>query len=580
MNFQFLQNPVVTACLAAITATSLPVLAQQAPADSGRTQDTQRQIPTLPQPGAPNVETQSVRRAFTGGDLKVTPSGFRFSGNTSIPEAELQAVIANFVGKEANFNDLADAAALLRKHYEDKGFVLTDVYFPEQEFNVSGGVVEFAVIEARVGSVVVKVAEGSGVSQAFASALTQSYLPTGAPITQYLLDRPVLLLRDMAATEAEAVVVPGTKPGEADIEITVTRRGAKYEAYVSADNMGGYSSGEYRFAVGGSLIAPLGMGDLLSARVQTSDKSGNTLYRLSYGLRAGSLGTSVNASYTESAYSLGPPFEALGSSGKAKVAALSAIHPMVRGRFTNVFALVAFDDKTFNDDITQFGNFSGKHVKMGRVGLLGNHSDPILGGGTTSFSATVSAGNLTLDDKTAVQDIGVAPNFGPRTAGNFQKLNLELQRVQFLSDRSSVLMSLLGQLVSKNLTSGEKFSLGGPQGVRGYPVGEGVGDEGVLATVEYRYQTGLQIFEEALTLTTFYDYGRIRRDKIRDSQTLNSVQSANSLSLDSFGVGMLLGREGNFVFTGALAGRIGGPLPTSGAPDSRVRGWLLLQKWF
>ena len=109
-----------TACLAAITATSLPVLAQPAPADSGRTQDTQRQIPTLPQPGAPNVVAQPVRRAFTGGDLKVTPSGFRFSGNTLISEAELQAVIVNFVGKESNFNDLADAAALLRKHYEQR----------------------------------------------------------------------------------------------------------------------------------------------------------------------------------------------------------------------------------------------------------------------------------------------------------------------------------------------------------------------------------------------------------------------------------------------------------------------------
>lgn len=552
-------------------------MAQQRP-DSGTTQQQpERMIQILPELGAPTVKATQVKRAFVGGDIKVTPSAFAFTGNTLVPDAELQAVVAGLVGKPTDFNGLADAAASLRQFYTSKGYVLTDVYLPEQQFNAAGGVVEFAVIEARLGTVTVKVADGSGVSQSFATALARNYLVTGAPVSQYVLDRPVLLLRDMAGTDAEATVVPGTNPGDANVEIQVLPRGVRFEPYVSVDNLGPRSSGEYRLAVGVTVNAPLGMGDVFVARVQAADRSGNPLYRVSYGMALGPFGTKATASYTESEYSLGNQFARLEASGKAKVAALSVVHPLVRGRFTNLFAIGSVESKELNDDIAVFNTHSEKRIAMGRVGVLGNYSDQTLAGSTTSFSLTFSAGRLRLDATSLSLDANVS---GARTAGNFQKLNVELQRVQYLSQRSSVLLNLTGQYASKNLTSAEKINLGGPNGVRGYPIGEGVGDTGLLASVEYRYQTDLKLGGEALSLTTFYDYGSTRRDRVRNDNTLQGTVTANSLSLDSVGVGVLLGREGNYLFTAALATRIGGPLPTTGDPDSRARLWFLLQKWF
>ena len=261
-------HPLTLACLGAIALSGTAALAQQRP-DSGTTQQQpERQIQTLPELVAPTVTTTLVKRAFVGGDVKVTPSGFRFTGNTLIPEAELQAVVGGLIGKEVDFNGLADAAASLRQLYTSKGYVLTDVYFPEQQFSAAGGIVEFAVIEARMGTVSVKVADGSGVSQAFATALAKTYLVPGALLSQGMLDKPVLLLRDMAGTDAEATVIPGASPGEANVEILVTPHGARYEPYVSADNMGARSSGEYRVAVGVTVNAPLGMGDVLVARAE------------------------------------------------------------------------------------------------------------------------------------------------------------------------------------------------------------------------------------------------------------------------------------------------------------------------
>ena len=554
-------------------------MAQQRP-DSGTTQQQpDRQIQILPELGAPTVKAMQVKRAFAGADIKVTPSAFVFTGNTLVPDAQLQAVVAGLVGKPTDFNGLADAAASLRQLYTSKGYVLTDVYLPEQQFNAAGGVVEFAVIEARLGTVTVKVADGSGVSQAFATALARNYLVTGAPLSQYVLDRPILLLRDMVGTDAEATVVPGANPGDANVEIQVLPRGVRFEPYVSIDNLGPRSSGEYRLAVGVAVNAPLGIGDVLMARVQAADRSGNPLYRLSYGLALGPFGTKATASYTESEYSLGNQFASLDASGKAKVAALSVVHPLVRGRFTNLFAIGSVESKDLTDDIGIFNPkvHSEKRISMGRIGLLGNYSDQTLAGSTTSFSMTFSAGRLRLDASSLALDDNVN---GARTEGGFQKLNVELQRVQYLSQRSSVLLNLTGQYASKNLTSAEKMNLGGPNGVRGYPIGEGVGDVGVLASFEYRYQTDFKLGGEALSLTTFYDYGSIRRDRVRNDNTLQGTLTANSLTLDSVGVGVLLGREGSYLFTAALATRVGGPLPTTGDPDSRARLWFLLQKWF
>jgi hemolysin activation/secretion protein len=243
-----------------------------------------------------------------------------------------------------------------------------------------------------------------------------------------------------------------------------------------------------------------------------------------------------------------------------------------------VFGSATYEYKNLNDKVGQFLADTTTKVSLLRLGVLGNHSDRSMGGaGTSSFALSLAPGNASLSPDAAALD---ALPSGPHVAGNFLKVNLELQRVQFLSASSSVLLSFAGQYASKNLVSAEKFYLGGPQGVTGYAIGEGVGDEGFTFAAEYRYLTGLRLADEDLSLTAFYNYGWIRRDVTRNATTLNTATNANTLSLDSAGVGLLLGREGNYVVTGALASRLGGPPPSPGQKDPSVRLWFTLQKWF
>jgi hemolysin activation/secretion protein len=132
------------------------------------------------------------------------------------------------------------------------------------------------------------------------------------------------------------------------------------------------------------------------------------------------------------------------------------------------------------------------------IGLNGNWQDALGAdaGGRNGLAVNVTTGRLTLDADSAAQDAASA-----QSAGNFVKLGYQAERLQALGAGWALALNLSGQLADRNLASAERFSLGGSQGVRAYPQGEGSGDAGWLASVELRWQVApgwqLQAFGDA-----------------------------------------------------------------------------------
>jgi len=67
-------------------------------------------------------------------------------------------------------------------------------------------------------------------------------------------------------------------------------------------------------------------------------------------------------------------------------------------------------------------------------------------------------------------------------------------------------VNLSAQYAFKNLDSAEKFSLGGPYGIRAYPNSEGQGDHGLMANIEFKHG-----FNQTLEGMIFYDWGLIQQ---------------------------------------------------------------------
>jgi len=203
--------------------------------------------------------------------------------------------------------------------------------------------------------------------------------------------------------------------------------------------------------------------------------------------------------------------------------------------------------------------------------VLGNFTDGLLGGAFNSYAARLTAGTVRLDDASLAADQGPG---GPRTAGQFTKLSIEAQRTQFWPGGLNLQTTLQGQIASKNLASAEKMSLGGPSGVRGYPVGEAVGDSGAILGLELRYPLGATLAGAPVSLAAFYDVGTVTFNQ------QGNPLGPNQVTLDSAGVGLLAGRAGDYLLNASLAWRIGSPLPSGGEPDRSPRLWLTTQKWF
>jgi hemolysin activation/secretion protein len=543
--------------------------------DSGTLQEPQRQIPLLPPPGAPLIGLPDPKPAPHLPDtVRLVPAAFRFTGNTVFDGKTLAALLAEHVNQPGNLASLTEAASLVGQYYRSHGYLLTEAYLPEQAFQAVGGTVTIAVVEARIGKVLVQV-EGDHGSASFARRVANANLVPGTLITEYQLDKPVLLLRDLAGVDASATVQPGDAPGLADVVVTIRAEGLKVSGSVGLDNHGARAAGSTHATGDLSASNLLGRGDIFSLRTQLSDASRSSLYRLAYAVPVGTGGAQLTLSVARTDYALGKQFAALGATGKADVLGVSLTRPLIRSRENNLYGLLSVEHKKFSDLLARPANESERRIASVRFGLLGNFVDEAAGaGGSSSYAVTVSRGQLAMD--AASQGFDQGPG-GLQTAGAFDKVNLELQRSQFFTNPSSVHINFRAQLASKNLASAEKMSLGGPNGVRAYPVGEGIGDAGLLVNLEYRYQLPppVALAGQPVSLAAFYDYGTVRFN-----QNATGIAGPNRQALGAVGVGALAGRVNSFLITTYLAWRTTAIGPSTGDPDRSPRAWVSAQKWF
>jgi hemolysin activation/secretion protein len=544
--------------------------------DSGTLQESQRQIPLLPQPGALSIRLPQAEFMLSKSlTATITPAAFRFEGNTVFSSKTLSAQLSQSVDVPTDLAGLGGAVSLINKYYRSRGYLLTEVYLPEQAFKAAGGTVTIAVIEARIGSVHVRV-EGDKGSAEYARALVASLLKPGALITEQMLDKPVLLLRDLAGMDASSMVEPGEQMGQVNVTMTLHPKGVQVRGAIGSDNFGSSATGALRLSNTLNLINLVDRGDVLSLQAQVSEGSLSHLYRLAYSVPVVPDGTRLSISAARAEYTLGKQFAALGASGEADVLGLSLIRPLLRTRESNLYGLFSMEHKTFRDYIATPTSDSERQIVSARFGLLGNFVDNAAGaGGSSSYALSVLLGRAELDAISLELDQGPG---GPRTAGVFHKLNLELQRVQFFGTSSSVHVNVQAQSASKNLASGEKMALGGPTGVRGYPIGEGIGDSGLLLNLEYRYQLPalVALADELISLTAFYDYGTVRLNQ--DGEIF--AGAPNRIALDAIGMGILAGRSNHFLITAHLAWPVTSATLSTGNLDRSPRAWMSVQKWF
>jgi hemolysin activation/secretion protein len=559
-----------------LTVLATTAIAQPRP-DAGSILESIKEKPVAPPRGAgdPLPRAPEPRPALGAPGLKVVVTAFKISGNTIYPEAVLLEQVKEFVGKEQTIDGLNDAATKVRAYYRERGYFLSQAYLPQQE--IKGGVVEIAVIEARVGKVAVNFKEGTRYSEGLVRGLVNAHLKEGELITEQGLETPLLLLNDFPNAVVTSEIKPSATIGAADLTVNVSDSPGIISGSVDIDNYGNRFTGQYRMGVSLSFNNPLGMGDQFSYRgFVTDDRMG--FYRAAYVIPVGYWGTRVGLSYASFHYRLGKTLIERGVHGVGGVTTVYAFHPFIRTRSSNLIGQFAYEEKKLNDRDETAGTNTDRKINSSKIGVVGDFRDGLFGGGLNSYGVTITEGTVRINGDTAP---------ALRTDGHFHKKNFEFRRLQKITDNTTLLLALSGQMGSKNLTSAEKFSLGGPQGVRAYPVGEGVGDTGWLFQGELRYiLPGVKVGPGDITLVGFWDQGWVRlcENFVAANCVIpipgNPNNNANNRNLSGYGIGASVGRDAEFIFRIHAAWRSDNEAPQSDTTHRIPRVWAQAIKWF
>jgi len=362
-------------------------------------------------------------------------------------------------------------------------------------------------------------------------------------------------LNDLPGISARARLQRGQSPDSTHVAIDVNE-GPLLGATAWADNYGNYSTGSVEANIAAQLNDPAHIGDQLTAGATHSQ--GMDLDRLGYSAPLTSSGLRLGLSASTMQYRVvnGLGKDA-GLKGESTTWGAKLSYPIIRSRRLNLSASGGYHHKRLKDR-SSVGTLDDKRLDVWDAALSGNALDTLGGGGLTHWSLSVNAGHVDLshDAQSAQQDAA-----GYRTAGDYTTLDYSLSRLQRLPGAFTLYASLAGQSADKNLDSSAQFILGGPYGIRAYPVGEASGDAGWLTNLELRYDLPGATALGQWQLVTFYDAGQITLHHDTRNLPISTATGKNSYGLAGWGVGVSL-RQGQryrvaLTWSGTLASNPG-----------------------
>lgn len=524
--------------------------------------DISRQVEPVRVPALPTLQSkaQRITRPSTPqpGSVLIRVQQWRFQGNTILSEAALLTSLQPFTGEDLSFQQIREAAALVQQTYDDAGW-LARVDVPAQD--VTDGRITLQVTEARLGEVRLDAQSTSRVGPERLRVWVASGQVAGQSLSTRLLDRGLLLADDLPGVSVAGALQASARPGATDVILSTVAE-QPYSLDISLDNHNARTVGAGRLSVNTQWNSPAGFGESYSAQAFKSEGSEYLAVGASAPLGRDGFRVGVNVSRLD--YEIVTP-DADGRPqdihGRSESLGLDLNYPLLRSRRANLFATAGLEQRRYEGYANGQRN-SDYEIEAGRLGLSANLFDQFGGGAANSLRLNWRHGEV-MEGQLPV---------APAVAGAFKKFSWMLSRQQAISNDLSLLVSLTGQNTGgKVLDGSENFSLGGPSGVRAYPVSEGSGPQGHVLNLELRYRIHPQWL-----VTPFYDRGQIEK---------RTADQRSAYRLEGAGIGVTWSGPEGWTARLTLAHRLGdnpNANTTTGADQDgsfvRNRAWFTLSR--
>jgi hemolysin activation/secretion protein len=489
--------------------------------------------------------TQSMAQQPEGAEPAAEPAAdpallfdiqrFNVQGNTLLKPADITRILAPYTGKKRDFSHVQRGLEALEVAYRDVGYGTVQVLLPEQ--NIASGVVNFNIIEPRIGRVEIDGAQRND------DANIRRSLPRlreGAIPNSKELARELLLANENPARQLTVLMRSGEAEDKVDATIKVAEDKA-WKASLGVDNTGTTATGEYRVNLGYQHANVFNRDHVLTFQAISSPNhwADVQVYGFGYRIPLYSLGSSIEVVGGYSNVNSGSVGGLFNVSGSGTIGGLRYNQYLLKIGEYEQKLVYGLDYKAFQNQVLTGGanvvpditvhpigvTYYGTLRQEGsEAGFYVNVAQNLFAGGNDDADTDFKASRA--DAKAGYRVFRYGANYSRAFANEWQA------RFQ-----------MTGQYSTDALVAGEQFGVGGPDSVRGFLVRELANDRGTQLSAElYTPNLAAKFGWEGVQtrLLTFTDWGWLAR---------NSAQPGESTgqSIGSVGVGMRLNAGTRFV---------------------------------
>ena len=550
-------------CLCALTVILSSALATEPPADFDASTDAgtllrdYERLEQYEDGTLPELQQRPERPPLQRGEGQtVEVRDIVFSGATELVGIPaLQSLTADAIGMSLDFDGLQQLVNRVTDFLKAEGWFLARAYLPQQD--VTAGVIEIVILAGELSAaepvrIVPVHADFQRIVPEVAERVTLAALPAGQAVREENINRAVLLIDDLPGVSAQSRLTPGPETGTSTI-VMMLEEGPLWSGDIRTDNYGSDSTGVERATLTTRLNNPSGAGDRIT--LSTTQNEGSELYRGNWLLPIGSHGLTFDIGVTNLQYdTITPQGKLYGIEGRTRTNTQALRYPIVRSRTRDLWLNINGRQQHMIDRANG-AETSNKRKNSVAVSLEGTRLDTVAGGGRTSWSVGLTAGDLDLkgNAEAYMQDQQTY-----RTHGSFQKAVFRLSRLQQLADNLTLQARLDGQFTNQNLDSSEQLSLGGLAGVRGYPSGEAGGDNAGIVQLELRYRWPRPLPGRiAVQSRAFIDSGWVQLREDPYDLDFDTATERNTYTLHGAGLGITLSRDSTFQASAIWAHTLG-----------------------
>jgi len=481
---------------------------------------------------------------------------FTVRGATLITNEGLQLILAPFIGKGRDFGDVQRALEALEKSYTSKGYSAVQVVLPEQQ--IDDGEVEFTVVEAKIGKIVV---EGNKYYDEANIRASVPQVQQGQAPNIFQISDNLRVANENPAKQTTVLLRSGAEEGQVDAVVRVSDERPN-KLSLTLDNTGTQQTGLFRLGLGYQNANMWNRDHVLNAQYVTAPNDDDRTNRL--GLYPSKHVFIVGAQYRIPLYRQGDSLEFS--------AGYSNVNSGVVANLFNISGSGSIFSARYNQNLQKIGELEHKlsysldwrayQSVVRQIGVAGFGLVPDV---TVHPVSLTWAGAYRKSESDSNFFISVSQNLpGGNDAGTgaFQgdpfavparpparaDANPRYFATRWGFNHNRALprdwqfrWGMSGQLTRDMLVSGEQFGIGGADSVRGFLEREIINDNGYRGTIElYSPDFGgiFPITGARVRALTFYDWGAVKRMR-------PAVLEMHGQHIGSIGVGLRFSRGTN-----------------------------------